>query len=91
MTSHSGWSFTGRRSLLSILAVGAGATWRRARRAGVLTGAALRVALRFALMAAGLGFLDAAAYGWSHLAGYAAIGLSLLVLEAVVKSTGRAP
>lgn len=35
------------------------------------------------LQVAGFGFLDYAVYGWNHLAGFAAIGVSLFVLEAL--------
>lgn len=35
------------------------------------------------LQVAGFGFIDYAVWGWHHLVGYAAVGLSLLVLEAL--------
>lgn len=37
----------------------------------------------------GFGFLSYAVWGWSHLAGYAAIGVSLFVLEALSGETPR--
>jgi hypothetical protein len=36
-----------------------------------------------ALQVAGFGCIDYAVWGWNHLIGYAAIGVSLLVLEAL--------
>lgn len=80
-----GWSPLGRQSLLTITAVALGKMWRRVQHSGHATGAVLRIALRFALTAAGLGFLDYAAWTWAHTAGYAAIGVSLLLLEWAVK------
>lgn len=65
--------------------------WRRGRRAGVLTGAVLRTAIRLTLIVAGLGWLDYAAWGWDYRAGAAAIGVSCLVLDAVIKSAGNSP
>lgn len=62
-----------------------GKTWRKAQRSGHLTAAVLRVALRFTLTVAGLGFIDEAAWMWHRPAGVLAIGVSLLVLEWAVK------
>jgi hypothetical protein len=90
-TRTAAWTPTGRQSLLGLLGAALGRGVRNLRRAGILTAAVLRRAVRLVLLVAGLAFLDVAAYGWNHLAGYAAIGFSLLILEAVVKSTGRAP
>lgn len=53
--------------------------------AGVTLGSALRTVFRFLLTVAGLGFLDLAAWSWARPVGYAAIGVSLLVLEWAVK------
>jgi len=36
-----------------------------------------------ALTATGFGFVDFAAWSWHHIAGYLAIGVSLLVMEAL--------
>ncbi len=38
-----------------------------------------------AMSAAGFGFVDYAVYGWNHLAGWAAVGVSLLLLEVLGK------
>lgn len=81
-----GWSVTGRRPLLSIAAEHAGRMWRHLRTAGVVTRAALTIALRLLLTVAGLGFLCAAAWMLALPAGLAAIGVSLLVLEWAIKS-----
>ena len=35
------------------------------------------------LQVTGLGFIDYAVWGWHHLAGYVAVGVSLLILEAL--------
>lgn len=43
----------------------------------------LRRARTAVLQVAGFGFLDYAVWGWNHLVGYAAVGVSLLVLEAL--------
>lgn len=80
-----GWSPLGRQSLLTITALALGKAWRKLRRSGHLTAAVLRVALRFALTVAGLGFIDEAAWMWHRPAGVLAIGVSLLVLEWLVK------
>lgn len=83
------WTIASRRSLLGIAGAGVAQLAARARRAGRLAGvslgAALRIAFRFALTVAGLGFLDLAAWSFNRPAGYAALGLSLLVLEWAVK------
>lgn len=41
---------------------------------------------RLVLYLAGFGFIDYAVYGWNHLAGFAAIGVTLLVLEMLTDS-----
>jgi hypothetical protein len=43
----------------------------------------LRRARTALLQVAGFGCIDYAVWGWNHLVGYAAIGVSLLVLEAL--------
>ena len=43
----------------------------------------LRRARTFLLQVTGFGFIDYAVWGWHHLVGYAAVGVSLLVLEAL--------
>ena len=68
----------GRESLLGVLA-------RWLRRRGRDVRAFLLVAVRFALVVAGLGLLVMAAWQASHVAGYAAGGVALLVLEWIVK------
>ena len=83
------WNVAGRQSLLGIvgkaLRSAGKSTARSIGRAGLLTAAAVRVAFRFLLIVAGLGFMDFAAWSWHRPVGYLAIGLSLLVLEWAVK------
>lgn len=55
------------------------------RRRGREVSAFLLVAVRFVLIVAGLGLLVVAAWDMSHVAGLAAGGVSLLVLEWIVK------
>lgn len=43
----------------------------------------LRRARTALLQVAGFGFLDYSVWGWNHLVGYAAVGASLLILEAL--------
>ena len=59
------------------------ARWLTRRRREV--GAFLAVALRFVLVVAGLGLLTVAAWSLAEPAGYAAGGVSCLILEWVVK------
>jgi len=59
----------------------AGRTARAARPARRLPN--LRRARTFLLQVTGFGFIDYAVWGWHHLVGYAAVGVSLLVLEAL--------
>jgi len=72
------WSVAGRESALGILG-----RWLSRRRVQVV--AFLVIAVRFTLTVAGLGFLSYAAWQWSSIAGSAAVGVSLLLLEYVVK------
>jgi hypothetical protein len=41
------------------------------------------------LQTTALGFLDYAAYSWHHIVGYAAIGVSLFLLEYLTSDSGR--
>lgn len=73
-----GWSLTGRESLLGVL----GRALRR-RAAGI--GAFLLVALRFVLVVVALGLITLSAYGVAWQLGALVGGLSLLLLEWIVK------
>jgi len=72
------WTLTGRESMLGVLG-----RWLRRRRAQV--SAFLAVALRLVLVVAGLGALVAAAWMLAVPAGLAAAGVSLLLLEWIIK------
>lgn len=72
------WTLTGRESLLGVLG-----KWVRRRRAEV--GAFLLVALRFVLVVAALGLITLSAYGVAWQLGALAGGVSLLLLEWIVK------
>lgn len=79
----------GRTSVLTLIGRGLAALARRGARAGILTAAAVRLALRFLLQVAGYGLMSCAAWlvfgaGW----GLAAAGLSCLLLEWAVKGGG---
>jgi hypothetical protein len=73
-----GWSPVGRESVLGILG-----RWLRRQGRGI--GAFLLVALRFVLVVAALGLITLAAYGVAWQLGALAGGVSLLLLEWVVK------
>lgn len=72
------WSLTGRESVLGILA-----RWLGRRR--VQVAAFLAVALRLVLVVGGLGMISWAAWGVAWQLGALAVGVSLLLLEWVVK------
>jgi hypothetical protein len=72
------WSVTGRESLLGVLG-----RWVRRRRTEV--GAFLLTALRFVLVVAALGLITLSAYGVAWQLGALAGGVSLLLLEWIVK------
>jgi hypothetical protein len=72
------WQLTGRESMLGILA-----RWLRQRRREA--GAFLAVALRFVLVVAALGLITLSAYGVAWQLGALVGGLSLLLLEWIVK------
>ncbi len=72
------WSLAGRESVLGILA-----RWARRRRAAILP--VLLVLVRLVLVVGGLGLLTAAAWSLALPAGLAAAGISLLLIEWIVK------
>jgi hypothetical protein len=72
------WSLAGRESALGVLG-----RWLRQRRREV--SAFLLVALRFVLVVAALGLITLSAYGVAWQLGAAAGGVSLLLLEWIVK------
>lgn len=72
------WQLTGRESALGILS-----RWLRQRRRQV--GAFLAVAVRFVLVVAALGLITLSAYGVTWQLGALVAGMSLLVLEWIVK------
>lgn len=76
-----GWSPVGRESVLGIL----GRWLRRQGRHARSIGAALLVAVRFVLVVAALGLITLSAYGVAWQLGALVAGLSLLLLEWVVK------
>jgi hypothetical protein len=72
------WTLTGRESMLGVLG-----RWLRQRRREV--SAFLLVALRFVLVVAALGLITLSAYGVDWKLGALAGGVSLLLLEWIVK------
>lgn len=72
------WQLAGRESMLGVFA-----RWLRQR--GRQIGAFLVVALRFVLVVAALGLITLSAYGVAWQLGALVAGLSLLVLEWIVK------
>lgn len=72
------WSVAGRESVLGILA-------RWVRRRGREGGALLAVLLRFVLVAAGLVAVTVGFWSLAHWAGWMVGGVSLLLLEWIVK------